>query len=629
VGRSALVLGLGVFAAAAIVGACEVLVRPPVMPPATATFREIDGRETRRDGPSVTAPLTPSGWAAPVATPFGEVEVAFAAEPGAGQHGVYFPSATRVVQVALGEHVLLVDVTGRSDSPVGDRGPLLVTFPEGVVAAGENRLAVAVAGDPESGPLVDGSDTGGRLKALAPVFIGPIDAIRGAYLRREALAVSTVGVAIGAMIFGALLAALVAWGRDGQRRAQAVAALLVVWAALAALFLGADAALPFDGRFALYHLLRGALAALFVVFAATWAPGPLRSRLARGAARAGASGFGVLAVAVLVGTGLGAAGLVATTSSALVIAAMLGGIALLVEGTIHGRARRLVDTAPFVASALLLAADAAAELSRLVGRGAPLLGNYTSLGGLLAATSAIAALVLRLSDARRDVAVRSERLDEIVRDREAEIATFYEQRRTARERQALLEERQRILSDVHDGLGSQLLGLVLQARAERIDRDDLVLGLERSLDDLRLVVDSLDQVGDSLGTALGAFRARLEPRCRAAGIELVWAIEEVPESGGLGPGEILQVYRILQEAFVNAVRHGRARRIRIALSATSEGVVVTHHDEGSGFDPETVARRGLAGMSRRARAIGARLDVDGRAGGTRVQLFLPTSRRCE
>jgi two-component system sensor histidine kinase UhpB len=168
----------------------------------------------------------------------------------------------------------------------------------------------------------------------------------------------------------------------------------------------------------------------------------------------------------------------------------------------------------------------------------------------------------------------------------------------------LLEERARIMRDMHDGIGGQLLGLVMRARANRLSGPALVHGLEESLDDLRLMVGSLEQSDGSLATALGAYRARIEPRCEAAGAELVWRIENVGETPGFGPDRTLQVYRILQEACTNALKHGHPDRIEVTLRRRHEGgVTLSLEDNGAGFDLTSVtAGRGLANMRHRAGA---------------------------
>jgi len=176
---------------------------------------------------------------------------------------------------------------------------------------------------------------------------------------------------------------------------------------------------------------------------------------------------------------------------------------------------------------------------------------------------------------------------------------------------------------MHDGIGGQLLGLLLQARANKLSGDGLVHGLEESLADLRVVVDSLEQGDGSLATVLGAFRARIEPRVEAAGAQLIWRIGDV-DSTDFGPDRALQLYRLLQEACTNALKHGKPTQIEVTLSRTTSGKIeLSLADNGAGFDPDTAAAgRGLANMRYRASRIGASLRIESGPQGSRISLEL-------
>lgn len=222
----------------------------------------------------------------------------------------------------------------------------------------------------------------------------------------------------------------------------------------------------------------------------------------------------------------------------------------------------------------------------------------------------------------------ADKLNALVAEREGEIlAGVHDLRRRERE-SLLLEERARIMRDMHDGIGGQLLGLVMRARADRLTGPELVHGLEESLDDLRLMVGSLEQGDGSLATALGAYRARIEPRCEAAGATLVWQIEDVGETPGFGPDRTLQVYRILQEACTNALKHGRPDRIAVTLRREADGRVrLSLEDNGHGFDPEAAAGgRGLANMRYRAGRLGGRILIESGPAGTHIVLDMDADR---
>lgn len=223
-------------------------------------------------------------------------------------------------------------------------------------------------------------------------------------------------------------------------------------------------------------------------------------------------------------------------------------------------------------------------------------------------------------------ALNNETLAQQVREKERELEANHALLRDQERERTLAAERGRIMRDVHDGIGSQLLGLLVQARSGAATPEVLTTGLQAAIDDLYLVVDSLDGVDGSLETALGTFRTRIEPKCAAAGIDIAWRIEEVGSTKALGPAAVLQIYRILQEALSNAIRHGKPKRVAFALrrERTSGTISLMLQDDGAGFEAsKQQSGRGLANMRKRAASIGAQLDVASGATGTCVKLLLP------
>lgn len=173
-------------------------------------------------------------------------------------------------------------------------------------------------------------------------------------------------------------------------------------------------------------------------------------------------------------------------------------------------------------------------------------------------------------------------------------------------------ERQRILGDMHDGVGSQLLGLMIQVRAKKIDDERLLQGLNSCLDDLKLIVDSLDPTERSFEVAIAELRTRMEPRCAAAGIELTWTLE--PDPPAISAEQTLQVLRALQELTTNALRHAKTERIEVVLGRRSGDMhtyEVLVRDYGVGFDPEKPTRtgRGMTSLRTRAQRLGGEFLV--------------------
>lgn len=191
------------------------------------------------------------------------------------------------------------------------------------------------------------------------------------------------------------------------------------------------------------------------------------------------------------------------------------------------------------------------------------------------------------------------------------------------------ESRQRILNDMHDGVGSHLLGLLVEARAGTLREVELIACLETCLDDLRLIVDSLDPLHASLDAAFGALRARLSARCEGLGVELAWDV--APEVVlAFGPADGMHVLRALQEMVINALRHAAAAKIDIRLGSlagsTAGGarIELAVRDYGVGLRAEGNPRgRGIKSLQLRARKLGGTLVIEPQQPGLRVAIELP------
>lgn len=165
--------------------------------------------------------------------------------------------------------------------------------------------------------------------------------------------------------------------------------------------------------------------------------------------------------------------------------------------------------------------------------------------------------------------------------------------------------------------------VALSGRADA-DARDLGAAARRALADLRLVIASMAEVGDDPGMMLANFRDHIEPQLRALGITLDWWMHVLPEASGWSSSTVLELFRLLQEATINAARHSGADRVMIEISPTDGGVRVVVADRGKGGAADRPGGYGLANMRRRAQAIGARLAIDSYPGGTRVSVDLPS-----
>lgn len=237
--------------------------------------------------------------------------------------------------------------------------------------------------------------------------------------------------------------------------------------------------------------------------------------------------------------------------------------------------------------------------------------------------------VLRyLGDALTQSETLNRELEERVRARGAELERNYERLRELERERAVAGERDRIMRDMHDGMGGQLVSTLALVESGAASADGIAEAIRDALDDLRLVIDSLDPVEEDLLTVLGMIRARLEPRLLRHGLRFDWQVADLPRIPGFGPERVLQALRIVQEAITNVLKHARARTIVVQTGHETDGdgrpgVFVEVRDDGCGMNGARPSGRGLANMRRRAALLGGRVALATGTRGTAVRLWLP------
>ena len=215
-------------------------------------------------------------------------------------------------------------------------------------------------------------------------------------------------------------------------------------------------------------------------------------------------------------------------------------------------------------------------------------------------------------------------LEARVRLKQLELERQYDAVQRLSREAAVADERRRIMADMHDGIGGQLISTLSLVEGGEATPAQVAAALRECIDDLRLAIDSLEPTDHDLLPLLGNLRWRLEPRLKARGIALDWQVQDVPRLACLTPANVLHVLRILQEAFTNVIKHTGATVIRVATRVDGASVAIEVSDDGGGFDGDgRPGGHGLGNMHRRAQALGATLAVTPSAEGTTLSLKLP------
>ena len=236
-------------------------------------------------------------------------------------------------------------------------------------------------------------------------------------------------------------------------------------------------------------------------------------------------------------------------------------------------------------------------------------------------------------------------LTERVAEKSRELADNFERLRAAEHQQSTLEERGRILRDMHDGLGAKLMISLRSLERGEIDHNAAADLVRECIDELRLTVDAYDQTDGDLAGLLANLRYRLGDRLKAAGLEVEWKVAETPPISVLVDGG-RELMRIIQEALNNVLKHANATRVVFETALEGDRVRVSLRDNGRGFAPAIPATgtnattasiapmgHGLTNMRLRAEQLGATFQVigndqaGGTASGTEIRLYLPLHAR--
>jgi PAS domain S-box-containing protein len=231
---------------------------------------------------------------------------------------------------------------------------------------------------------------------------------------------------------------------------------------------------------------------------------------------------------------------------------------------------------------------------------------------------------------------------DVTDQKETEVA-LRESQQKLRELAAHLEriredERKRIAREIHDELGALLtaikahLSVAIDTAAAAGAQTDTLLTDASHLADVateavrRVVADLRPSVLDQLGVwaALEWYVGGIEERTR---LSCECDIEADVAAIELGPERSAMVFRVVQEALTNVVRHANASRVTVHAKRQENFIIVVIEDDGKGLDPAYLLDSrswGIVGMHERARYFGGALAIAGTSGhGTTVTLRMP------
>jgi signal transduction histidine kinase len=215
---------------------------------------------------------------------------------------------------------------------------------------------------------------------------------------------------------------------------------------------------------------------------------------------------------------------------------------------------------------------------------------------------------------------------------QASLALEYARALSELSRLGMIEDRERIARDLHDGVIQSLfaVGIGLQGTAAVVgdvrlaDRiQQFVTEIDRVIGDVRSYIFGLRPTSLSAGNLTNTLEQIAHETEERTGVTVIVDVDgslEAPLSHGLA-----EVIHIVREALSNVGRHAAATTCRVSLRRDGSSAVIEVDDDGRGFDREsTLTGLGMGNLAERAAAIGGILEVDSEPGrGTTIRVTVP------
>ncbi len=182
-------------------------------------------------------------------------------------------------------------------------------------------------------------------------------------------------------------------------------------------------------------------------------------------------------------------------------------------------------------------------------------------------------------------------------------------------RLSVVEERNRIARDIHDTLGHNMTALIMQLQmAEHLLKEDVPKAEGLLLDAVRTAKDSLAGIREVVETLRGvdtalapaeSIKKLISEFSVKTGVDI--RLDVTGEAAIQDSAANIAVYRIIQEAMTNAVRHGKATGISVELDYSGDAIGFCVTDNGSGVE-HVMEGYGLKGIRERVEALGGKVE---------------------
>lgn len=247
-----------------------------------------------------------------------------------------------------------------------------------------------------------------------------------------------------------------------------------------------------------------------------------------------------------------------------------------------------------------------------------------------------------LRERERQLNLRYDELECSLKDTNEHLMAVLQRRYLASEIiHAQEEERRRVAREIHDGPAQSMANLILRAEvceklldldldAVRKELSEFKVLVHKSLQEVRRIIFDLRPMAlDDLGL-IPALNRYLETLRKKYNITISMEILSSGEQQRLSPSIEVAIYRVIQEALQNTIKHAEANCVKVYVDYAPQCLVVRIIDDGKGFPAEEYLQNphidsyGLLGMKERVEILDGQLSINSQPGeGTEIMVILP------
>ena len=195
-----------------------------------------------------------------------------------------------------------------------------------------------------------------------------------------------------------------------------------------------------------------------------------------------------------------------------------------------------------------------------------------------------------------------------------------------------LHEKEMLIKDLHDGIGGIITNITMLGQYGLLQPDieqcrqilHKIVGLaSEGGAEIRSFMNSIESSESSWTDLLAEIKGFMSKMFEPQGI-FFEVSSDIPEAmQALGVYRYVNIVRICREIVTNIVKHAGADTVTFVFQVSLDRLALSIADNGIGFDPSAVKRRGLTNMLARAREIGAELSVESPGESTTIRIVLP------